>query len=152
MTRVLWSTPNNSNTVILTKENNEIVILSIGDFITYRGRPDGVRIEEFTGRLDQEGPMGMTYLPWRKEESKWASYLWSMRGNVRHIIAFPCGMQHYGEQIEWNTVSLLNNGVCPVAVPVPVAVAVPVAVPVPVPVAVPIALDVLPQGALKAQQ
>lgn len=113
MTKVLWSTRDNTNTVILTKENNETVILSIGDFITYKGRPDGVRIDGFTGSLKDEGPMGMEYLPWRKEASRWASFLWSLRGNVRHAIAFPCGMTHYGEQIDWNTVELLNNGVCP---------------------------------------
>lgn len=112
---VLWDTMSEDTTqVILTKENNETVTLRVGDFITYEGRPDGVRIEGFTGQRTEEGPIGMTYLPWKKEESRWATVAWSLRGNVRHIIAHPCGMMKYGEHIVWDTVELLNGGVCPI--------------------------------------
>ena len=115
---VLWNGSGTSQ-VVLTKANNETITLRVGDFITYRGRPDGVRIEGFTGNINDEGPMGMEYLPWRKSTQKWAELLWSLRGNVRHIIAFPCGMQHYGEQIEWLSVEHLNGGICPKALDVP---------------------------------
>ena len=100
-----WLVPMES--ILLTKESNEIVTLCVGDFITYTGRPDVVRIDEFTGRATDEGPMGMTYRPWRKESKKFAEILWSLKGNVRHIIAYPCGMSHYGEQIDWNSIAHL---------------------------------------------
>ena len=110
MVQILWasSSPDITKTsVTLIKTNNETMTLSVGDFITYKGRPDGVRIEEFTGSFDatKEGPIGMTYLPWRKQTQQWATLSWNiMRGNIRHIIAYPCGMTHYGEHIDWNTV------------------------------------------------
>ena len=114
MAIVLWDTTSTDTTqVILTKENNETVTLRVGDFITYEGRPDGVRIEGFTGERTEQGPIGMTYLPWRKEESRWATVVYSLRGNMRHIIAHPCGTMKYGEHIIWDTVELLNGGVCP---------------------------------------
>lgn len=125
---VLWDSNDTEKTqVILTKENNETVTLCVGDFITYNGRPDGVRIEDFTGQRTDIGPIGMTYLPWRKEKSRWATVIWSLRGNLRHIIAHPCGMMKYGEHIDWETVELLNDGVCPTVpdVPLPDALEVP---------------------------
>lgn len=115
MVNILWQFPPNTTSVILEKSNSETLILSIGDFITYDGRPDGVRIEEFTFRNYEIGPIGMTYLPWRKETQQWARPEWSIsRGNRRHLIAYPCGITSYGEHPDWNTVKLLNGGECPI--------------------------------------
>ena len=113
MPTVLWVDNKDYTKVILTKDTDETMIISIGDFITYKGRPDGVRVEGFTRKeRDVEGPIGMTYLPWRKEQNKWATLSWSiMRGNNRHLIAFPCGQAHWGEHIDWNTMS--HFGECP---------------------------------------
>ena len=116
MVKVTWlatDTPEAKCRILVTKENNETITLCVGDFITYTGRPDGVRVEEFTGSLDKEGPIGMTYLPWRKQEQKWATFAWSLRGNIRHIIAYPSGIEHYGEHIDWESVEFMNNGICP---------------------------------------
>jgi len=114
MATVLWKNPGNHNTVILKKVNNETLTLSVGDFITYKGRPDGVRIDAFTSKeSDPRGPIGLVYLPWRQDEQRWATYVWSLKGNPRHLIAFPVGEPHYGEQVDWDTVELLNEGKCP---------------------------------------
>jgi hypothetical protein len=115
---ILWNDGDDSkNSVVLTKVSGEKIVLSIGDFITYNGRKDGVRITGFSG-TDREiiGPIGMYYTPWRKEAQKWATQKWCLKGDMRHIIALPCGSPHWGEIIDWNSVNHLNDGVCPVEV------------------------------------
>ena len=118
---LLWKDPNDKTCAILTK-SNEIITLKVGDFITFKGRQDtsaGVRIDEFTWKSsDDRGPIGLVYLPWRSAEKRWATPLCSIKGNPRHLIAFPVGSQHYGQQIDWETVELMNDGVCPKAEPV----------------------------------
>jgi len=93
------------NSVVLTKES-ERLLLRVGDFILYDGRELPVRIESFTGR-DKEGPMGMTYLPWRGD--RWARPLCSMRGDPRHIICIPVGLPHFGQHIQWQSVKITSN-------------------------------------------
>ena len=118
MYTVLWKDPDNLNTAILTKSNNEIMTLSVGDFITYPGRPDGVKVTYFTYKdSDTRGPIGMCYIPWRPREKRWASEAWSLKGNTRHITAFPVGSEHYGEQVNWDTIEFLNEGIPPVELP-----------------------------------
>lgn len=116
---LLWKDPNDKTCAILTKESNEIITLKIGDFITYKGRPEdskGVRIQEFTWKSsDDRGPIGLIYLPWRTKENCWATVAWSIKGNPRHLIAFPVGVVHYGQHVEWETVELMNGGICPIA-------------------------------------
>jgi hypothetical protein len=113
---LLWKDPDDRTCAILTKENTETITLKIGDFITFKGRPDdsrGVRIQEFTWKLsDDRGPIGIVYLPWRSAEKRWATAAWSLKGNPRHLIAFPVGARHYGQQIDWETVSLINLELC----------------------------------------
>ena len=122
---LLWKDPKDKTCAILIKESNEIITLKVGDFITYKGRTEGsegVRIEEFTWKSsDDRGPIGMIYLPWRAAEKRWATVAWSMKGNLRHIIAFPVGAPHFGQQIDWETVIFMNGGVCPIADAVAVA-------------------------------
>jgi hypothetical protein len=112
-TTVLWELADSTQSVVLTKKNGEKLPLRVGDFITYDGRPDGVRITGFSGDRDLAGPIGMFYTPWRKDQEKWAESKWCLKGDMRHIIAFPCGEQHWGEQLNWNTVALFLNGKCP---------------------------------------
>jgi hypothetical protein len=96
----------------LTKNNGDELILKVGQFIIYNGREYGVKIEEFTYNKDDDGPIGMIYIPWRGD--KWADIVFSIsRGNLRHIICYPYGYIHYGIHIKWYTVELVNNGVCP---------------------------------------
>jgi hypothetical protein len=113
---VFWKDPDDKTTVILTKSNNEILTLSVGDFITYEGRPEGARIEGFTQKSsDPRGPIGMIYLPWRPLKNCWATKVWTFKGDPRHIIASPVGYIHYGEHLNWDTVFLMNGGLCPIS-------------------------------------
>jgi hypothetical protein len=131
---VFWSSPESVSDVkycvVLSKENNEILTLRVGDFIKYRGRETGVRIDGFSSKgSDERGPIGFFYTPWRVAEQRWANPIFTLRGNSRHIIAYPVGNMHYGEHIDWSTVELLNGGICPTAVAAAVpAVSSPVAV------------------------
>jgi hypothetical protein len=112
MPTILWD--NNTTTAILTKDDGTTMRLYVGLFFKYEARTSGVRLMRFTMKdSDTRGPIGIEYLPWREEEKRWATPLWSLRGNTRHLITPPVGMIHYGEHIDWNTVELVNDGVCP---------------------------------------
>ena len=104
------------NTAVILTTDSEKITLRVGDVITYtgpNGRPDGVKIVSFTSRNFESnpdiGPIGMTYLPWRKEEQRWATPSFTMRGDPRHIICSPVGRNSYGEHIHWSTVKLIPN-------------------------------------------
>jgi hypothetical protein len=113
---VEWVNPLDNTAVILTKSNDEKIPLSVGDLITYAEpncEPNVVIIMSFTSRNfefnPESGPTGMTYLPWLKEEKKWAKPSFSMRGNSFHIICSPVGRNSYGQHIHWSTVNLIPN-------------------------------------------
>jgi hypothetical protein len=99
--------------MVHVRAGGKSVAFSVGQFITFEGHPLGVRVEEFFGR-DAEGPKGFTYLPWRGD--RWGTPKFSLRGNPRFVICPPVGMPHYGLHINWESVELLNDGVCPNAV------------------------------------
>lgn len=46
----------------------------------------------------------MTYLPWREDEKRFASFSWSMRGDSRFIVCYPTGRNTQGQHIDWNKV------------------------------------------------
>lgn len=105
---LIWASMTHTQ-VLLVKTNNERIFISVGDFIKYKGRPDGVRVESFTHCSQEAGPIGMTYLPWRAKDRCWATLSYSLRGNNRHIIASPYGINHYGEHIDWDSVVHLGK-------------------------------------------
>jgi hypothetical protein len=79
---VYWKDPNDETVAILTKESNEIVTLRVGDFITYKRRPDGVKITGFISKqTDTRGPISLTYLPWRVNEKQWGPTVFTLKGN-----------------------------------------------------------------------
>ena len=115
MVNITWLNPDDETAVKIERENMEDLILRVGDFIAYKQRPDGIRIESFLSKAsDPRGPVGMTYLPWRKEEARWGTPRMTMRGNDHFIICYPVGMPHYGTHIDWASVHLLP---IPVSVP-----------------------------------
>jgi hypothetical protein len=88
----------------------ESYILSVGDFITFEGRNDtGVIIVKIYGYEEESGPRCMTYLPWRDETGRWATRVFSLRGDPRSIICYPEGMRHHGQHINWATIKNMNH-------------------------------------------
>jgi len=113
-TNITWEVFNKSVRVKNTSFSNDL-ILSVGDCITFNydviTRPpnDCCVITSFTGYAEDSGPIGMTYLPWRHEENRWASQVFSLRGNGRHIICYPNGIPHYGQHINWSSLHLVDE-------------------------------------------
>jgi len=102
------------NEVKLIIKGKEDIILTVGDFITYEERNgSGAIIVKFCGDKEEAGPIGMVYLPWRddpdRENGRWASRQFSLRGDPRFIICYPCGVHHYGQHIEWETIKNIND-------------------------------------------
>lgn len=114
-----WINPTDNTSIFLTKQDGTKLTLKVGDCITFRAfsdissRLDGVIITSFTSKdfksNPNTGPIGMTYLPWRKDEKRWATASYGMRGDSRHVICYPTGTPHYGEHIEWDTVEIIPN-------------------------------------------
>jgi len=77
--------------------------LKPNDFIYWDGRDSGAKIVDVIGCLEEEGPRGFTYLPWR-EEGRWATPVFSLRGNARVIICYPTGGIHYGQHVPLHTI------------------------------------------------
>jgi hypothetical protein len=118
MPNVFWTNAESHDTVTFTKENNEIMTLNVGDFITFEGIHGGARIEQFTYKdSDTRGPIGLIYLPWIYEDQAWAKEMWNPKGNPRHLVAEPVGSGHYGERVNWNTIQFVYDGVCPDEIP-----------------------------------
>lgn len=78
------------------KDDKHPLELGPGDSITWEGRDGYVKIVSVTGKDTDVGPMGFTYLPYRKEEGRWATAMFSLRGDPRFVICYPAGIQHYG--------------------------------------------------------
>jgi hypothetical protein len=118
MVIITWFTPGDHTAIHIDRTSEgsegaegaagaEDLVLRVGDFITYAGRPEGARIEAFVVKpTDLRGPKGMTYLPWRATEQRWATPRYTMKGNDHFIICYPVGLPHYGSHIDWRTVHL----------------------------------------------
>ena len=100
MVHISWNVKGES--VKLVKDDGSEMILSVGDFIKFEGRDEGVRIEQIVG----DNPIGMEYLPWRG--ARWATPVFSLRGNPRFLVCYPYGKNTYGQHINWNTVEHLD--------------------------------------------
>ena len=89
------------------QQNNNTIILKLGDCIIYKSRELPVRIDRFVGKDDESGPMGFEFLPWRGD--RWATLSFGLRGNLRFIICPPIGLPHYGQHIDWDTIKIVPS-------------------------------------------
>ncbi len=56
--------------------------------------------------INDNGPIGITYLPWLEDENNFADVSWSIKGNKRFIVCYPEGMRNYGRHIDWDKIEL----------------------------------------------
>jgi hypothetical protein len=106
MANIVWNEYLKS---IQFQQNNNTIILKLGDCIIYKSRELPIRIDKFIGYQNDSdsGPLGFEYLPWRGE--RWGTPTWGLRGNPRFIICPPTGLPHYGQHIDWDTVEIVPN-------------------------------------------
>ena len=103
-TRAVWKDLASKTFYLYRNPEDETpLVLSQGTCITWEGREDYVKIIEVFGRASDDGPIGFTYLPYRKE-GRWATPAWSLRGDARFIICYPSGTPHYGLHIQLQTI------------------------------------------------
>ena len=104
----VWHDKKNRNSFILHKTDGSTLHIKIGDWIKVPGRDDAVMIDSIVYPRDivEDGPRGITYLPWRYDEKHFASIKWTIKGNQRYIICYPCGRRHYGGHIDWDKFEL----------------------------------------------
>jgi len=89
-----------------------------GTWIKLPGRNDKVIIDSIISPYNNDdktkiptinvGPHGITYLPWRDDEKRFASMSFTIRGNQRFIICYPTGLNHYGQHINWELVEITS--------------------------------------------
>ena len=88
-----------------------------GTWIKLPGRNDKAIIDSIVAPYNNNnnnnnnvdlGPRGITYLPWRYDEERFATMSYRMNGNQRFIICYPVGIRHYGEHIEWDLVEITS--------------------------------------------
>ena len=89
--------------VILPGRNDKVIIDSI--LVPYNNNDDTSRTS--TNSINV-GPLGITYLPWRDDEKRFASMSYTMRGNQRFIICYPVGISHYGQHINWDLIEITS--------------------------------------------
>jgi len=94
-------------TFILYKSNGSTLMVKKGDWVKIPGRDDKCIIDSINNnRENLTGPLGITYLPWRYDEQRFANISWNIKGNQRFIICYPCGRRHYGGHINWDEFEL----------------------------------------------
>ncbi len=105
-TRAIWKNPSTKIFYLYRSDTDEDpLVLSEGSCITWEGRNDYVKIVRILGTASEEGPRGFTYLPYR-EEGRWATPLFSLRGDPRFIICYPSGIHTYGLHIQLHTIQV----------------------------------------------
>lgn len=126
MWNAIW-TDNTKTTFTVTTSSKETITITRGTWLRLPGRDDNVMIDNiiqpYYNQIEKEnllknykyknnidnidkGPIGITYLPWRYDEKRFASVLYSIRGNQRFIICYPTGINNTGNHINWDLVKI----------------------------------------------
>jgi hypothetical protein len=100
-TKSIWSDVSKKRFILHIK--NKSIQLGVGDCIIWDDRHEYVVITEVIGNDSTIGPYGFIYLPWRNE-GRWASKAFSLRGDPRFVICYPGGTPHYGLHIPLHTI------------------------------------------------
>lgn len=91
------------------KPDGTSITITVGTWLSLPGRLDKVivdKIYKLQGKIyehiDNCGPCGFSYLPWRENEKRFATPSFSMRGNDRFIVCYPAGRDTFGGHIDWS--------------------------------------------------
>ena len=126
----VWADTTIKDSFILHKTDGSILHIKKGDWVKIPGRDDVVIIDSIVDSItdsiitldltkqanqanqanaeNNTGPRGITYLPWRYDEQRFATPAWSIKGNTRFIICYPSGKNHYGIHIDWDKFELCS--------------------------------------------
>ena len=106
----IWVDATIKDSFILHKTDGSTLHVKKGDWIKFIGRDDVVIIDSIICQdlHNDVGPIGITYLPWRYDEQRFATPSWSIKGNSRFIICYPSGIKHYGLHIDWDKFELCS--------------------------------------------
>ena len=106
----IWCDPLKKDAFQVNLKNGTILTIKKGSWLKLPNRDDMVMVDSITTKMNWDvtyvGPVGITYLPWRYNVRRFASILWSMRGNHRFIICYPMGRDTYGQHIDWEQVEV----------------------------------------------
>lgn len=104
----IW-TDNTKTSFYFIKNDETTIVISQGSWVTLPERKDKVMIDHIYDLDDNSiGPLGISYLPWRNEEKRFATALWSFKGNSRFIVCYPTGRNKYGMHINWENLFLCD--------------------------------------------
>jgi len=107
-------TDDSKTAVLLTKKDGTELLFQQGDFVSFEGREDGVKIVHIRSAEDDAGPRGFEYLPWRAQEQRWATpIIVVLSKQPRFVVCKPSGNSTWGQHIDWETFALLDGGKCP---------------------------------------
>jgi len=100
----IWVDATIKDSFILHKTDGSTLHVKKGDWVKFLGRDDVVIIDSIVAPdlTNDVGPRGITYLPWRYNEQRFATPSWSIKGNTRFIVCYPSGRNHYGLHIDWD--------------------------------------------------
>ena len=103
----LWLDKEQRDEFKLLKRNGSSLTLKKGSWVKLPAREDKCLID-YVYNLNESliGPTGISYLPRRDDEQRFASKQWSMRGNPRFIVCYPEGRNNYGIQLDWDKLEL----------------------------------------------
>ena len=99
----LWTDKEKRDEFTILKRNGTSLTLKKGSWVKLPDREDECLIDRLYDLNDSViGPTGISYLPWRPTEQRFATKQWSMKGNPRFIVCYPEGRNKFGIQLDWD--------------------------------------------------
>jgi hypothetical protein len=108
----VWQDHEKKDVFTLFKHDGTSITLKKGCWVTLPNRTDVCIIDKIYTLNEEEeeqnaiGPLGISYLPWREDEARFATKSFSFKGNPRFIVCYPVGRNHYGIHINWDDLFL----------------------------------------------
>lgn len=110
----VWQDSEKKDVFTLFKHDGTLITLKKGSWVKLPNRTDVCIIDKIYTLNEQDdeqngiGPVGISYLPWREDEARFASKSFSFKGNPRFIVCYPVGRNHYGIHINWDDLFLCD--------------------------------------------